>query len=133
MQNHGKSVFDLDANLVALLCYIGNLVCAIGLILSIITIIQDKNNKLARFHAFQSIFLTVTGIVVGIILYAGVFIGIFIDATIGFPIITGIFGLILTVFGLGMLVFTILAAIKGYGGEIYKIPVIGNLAEKYAG
>jgi len=25
-----------------------------------------------------------------------------------------------------------MAAIKGYGGQIYKIPVIGNFADKYS-
>jgi uncharacterized membrane protein len=27
----------------------------------------------------------------------------------------------------------IIAAIKAFNGEIYKIPIIGNLAEKYSG
>jgi uncharacterized membrane protein len=132
MQNYGKSVFDMDANLVALLCYLGNLVCALGLILSIITVIQDKNNRLARFHAWQSILTSVAGLVIGIPLYIVLFVGLFIDAAIGVPLVTGLMGLVLTVFGLGVLVFTILAAVKGYGGEMYKIPVIGNFAEKYA-
>jgi uncharacterized membrane protein len=132
MQNYGKSVFDMDANLVALLCYLGNLVCALGLILSIITVIQEKNNKLARFHAWQSILTTVAGIVIGIPLYIVMFVGLFIDAAIGLPLVTGIISLLLVIFGLGMFIFTVLAAIKGYGGEMYKIPVIGNLAAKYA-
>ena len=133
MQNPGKSVFDLDANLVALLCYLGNIVCALGLLLSIITIIQDKTNKLARFHAFQSIFLLILAIVGCIALYIGLFVGFFVDAaTTGFPLVSGVFGLLLTVFSLGILVFTIIAAVKGFGGEQYKVPVIGNFAEKYA-
>lgn len=132
MQNYGKSTFDMDANLVALLCYLGNLVCALGLILSIITVIQDKTNKLARFHAWQSIFTTVAGLVVGIPLYIVMFVGIFVDAALGFPIISFLVGLLLFVFIVGMLIFTILAAVKGYGGQMYKIPVIGSFAEKYA-
>ena len=132
MQNYGKSTFDMDANLVALLCYLGNLVCALGLILSIITVIQDKTNKLARFHAWQSIFTSVAGFVIGIPLYIVMFVGIFVDAAIGFPIISMLIGLLIFVFIIGMLIFTILAAVKGYGGQMYKIPVIGNFAEKYA-
>lgn len=132
MQNQGKSTFDMDANLVALLCYLGNLVCALGLILSIITVIQDKTNKLARFHAWQSIFTSVAGIVIGIPLYIVMFVGIFVDAAIGFPLISALIGLLIFVFVIGMLIFTILAAVKGYGGQMYKIPVIGNFAEKYA-
>ena len=132
MQNQGKSTFDMDANLVALLCYLGNLVCALGLILSIITVIQDKTNKLARFHAWQSIFTSVAGIVIGIPLYIVLFVGVFIDSQIGFPIVSGLMMLLLIVFGITMFIFTILAAVKGYGGQMYKIPIIGNFAEKYA-
>jgi uncharacterized membrane protein len=29
------------------------------------------------------------------------------------------------------LYFVVMAAIKGYNGEVYKIPVVGNFAEKY--
>lgn len=132
MQNYGKSTFDMDANVVALLCYLGNVVCALGLILSIITVIQDKTNKLARFHAWQSIFTSITGLVIGIPLYIVMFVGIFIDAAIGFPIISGLVGLLIFIFVIAMLIFTIMAAVKGYGGQMYKIPVIGKFAEKYA-
>jgi len=131
MQNQGKSTFDMDANLVALLCYLGNLVCALGLILSIITVIQDKSNRLARFHACQSICTSVTCLIIFIPLYVVMFVGVFIDAKIGFPLISGLVGLLMIVLGLGLFVFTIIAAIKGFQGQIYKIPVIGGFAEKY--
>lgn len=129
MSEHGKSVFDLDANLVALLCYLGNLVCALGLILSIIVVIQDKTNKLARFHAFQSIMLSVVGIVVGIALQ--IFTGI--AAALDLGILALITVPIYLIFGLLMLVAIVFAAIKGFQGEIFKIPVIGNMAENWAG
>lgn len=129
MSEHGKSVFDLDANLVALLCYLGNLVCALGLILSIIVVIQDKTNKLARFHAFQSILLSVIGIVVGVALQifgaAAAALDLGILALITLPIYL--------IFALLMLVAIVFAAIKGFQGEIFKIPVIGNMAENWAG
>ena len=84
MQNmQGKTALGLDANVGALLCYLGNLVCALGLIYSIVVIVTDKTNKLTRFHAFQSILLTVTGIIIGIPLYLIMFVGLFvIDAQI---------------------------------------------------
>lgn len=134
MQNMsgGKTALGLDANIGALLCYLGNLVCALGLIYSIIVLVQDKTNKLVRFHAFQSIFLSLTGLVIGIPFYIILFVGIFIDAKIGFPLITGIIVLILIVISIALLVFTIMAAIKAFNGQIYKIPVIGNFADKYS-
>lgn len=135
MQNQGKSVFDLDANVVAMLCYIANFVCSLGLILSIITIIQDKTNKLARFHAWQSILLYVLPLVLLIIWAICAFIGVIIDAAIGVPIFTMIAFLlyfVLLLVCLAAFVGMIIAAIKGFNGEIFKLPVIGNLADKYS-
>ena len=134
MQNMsgGKTALGLDANVGALICYLGNLVCALGLIYSIIVIIQDKTTKLTRFHAFQSILLSAAGLVIGIPLYIVLFVGIFIDAKIGFPLITILISLLWLVIFLAMLVFLIMAAVKAYNGEIYKIPVIGNYADKFS-
>lgn len=135
MQNMsgGKTALGLDPNVGALICYLGNVVCALGLIYSIIVLVTDKANRLTRFHAFQSIFLTVAMIVIMIPLYIIMFVGVFIDASIGVPIVSGLMGLLMVIVGIAVLVFVVLAAIKAYGGEFYKIPVIGNFAEKYAG
>jgi uncharacterized membrane protein len=135
MQNMsgGKTALGLDSNVGALICYLGNVICALGLIYSIIVIVSDKSNRLPRFHAFQSVFLTVAMIAIMIPLYIVMFVGVFIDAGIGFPIISGLMSLLMMIIGIGSLVFVILAAVKAYNGEFYKIPVIGNLAEKYAG
>lgn len=135
MQNHGKSVFDMDANLVALLCYIANFVCYLGLVLSIITLIQDKTNKLARFHAWQSILLLITPLVLLVLLVIFAFVGVVIDSAIGIPIfsiISMLLYFLLIIFGLAGFVGMIIAAIKAYNGEIFKLPIIGGLADKYS-
>lgn len=133
MQNmQGKTALGLDTNVGALICYLGNLVCAMGLIYSIIVIVTDKTNKLTRFHAFQSVLLSVAGLIIGIPLYIIFFIGFFIDAQTGVPIITLLMFLVLMIFGLAVFVLTILAAIKGFQGQIYKIPVIGKMADRYS-
>lgn len=134
MQNMsgGKTALGLDANVGALLCYLANIVCYLGVVYSIIVLVTDKTNKLTRFHAVQSLLILGAGIVVGIPLYVIMFVGVFIDAAIGFPIVSGLIGLILGVFGIALFVLTIIAAIKAYGGEFYKIPVIGNFAEKWS-
>ena len=133
MQNmSGKSALGLDANVAALLCYVP--VCAINLIFSILVIVQDKTNKVARFHAFQSLFLMVLSVIISIPLVIIVFVAMFLDGMLGtFIVFTGLTGLIATVISLAFLYFVIMAAIKAYGGQIYKIPVVGNFAEKYAG
>lgn len=136
MQNmNGKTALGLDANVGALLCYIGNVVCALGLIYSIIVIVTDKTNKLVRFHAFQSVFLSAFPIVTLIVYFVLAAIGVAIDSALGVPIFSIIliivYFLLLLVF-LGAFVFMILAAIKAFNGELYKIPILGNLADKYS-
>lgn len=126
--NNGKSTFGLDANVVALLCYVANLCCYLGLILSIITIIQDKTNKLARFHAFQSILLSAAGIVIGIVINVLSGIAIAADSTALSMLIT----LIAFVFGIGMLIAVIYTAIQAYQGKVFKLPVIGDMADKWS-
>jgi uncharacterized membrane protein len=130
MQNPGagKTALGLDNNVGALLCYLGNLVCALGLIYSIIVIVTDKTNKLPRFHAFQSILLSVVGIVIGIVLniVAGV-AAASNSAAIGLLV-----GLIALVFGLGMLIAVIFTAVKAFQGQVFKLPVIGDMADKWS-
>jgi uncharacterized membrane protein len=136
MQNMGggKTALGLDTGIGVLICYFGNLACGLplGLIYSILVVVQDKTNKVARFHAFQSLLLIALGFVIGIPLGIIYTIGMFVDIALGLPIFTGLAGLLTLVVMLGLLYFVIMAAIKGYNGEIYKIPVVGNFAEKYS-
>ena len=128
----GKSALGLDANVAAGLAYLP--VCAINLIMSIIILATDKTNKLARFHAVQSLLLLGAGLVIGIPLYILVIVGVFVDAALGtMGIVSGLIGLVMVVFGLAFIAFLIIACIKAFTGQIFKIPVIGNLADKYSG
>ena len=130
----GKTALGLDTGIGVLICYFGNLACGLplGLIYSILVVVQDKTNKVARFHAFRSLLLIALGFVIGIPLGIIYTIGMFVDIALGLPIFTGLAGLLTLVVMLGLLYFVIMAAIKGYNGEIYKIPVVGNFAEKYS-
>lgn len=127
----GKTALGLDANVGALLCYLANLVCYLGLVYSIIVVATDKENRLARFHAFQSIFLTVFGIVIGFgySIVSGVLGVAFGDLAV---LVLPLLGLVAVVIGLAIFVFMIIAAVKAYGGEMYKIPIVGDFAEKYS-
>lgn len=127
----GKTALGLDANVGALICYLGNLVCALGLIYSIIVVVTDKTNKLTRFHAFQSIFLSVLGFVISIPIYILLGIAVAAQSTI-LIMLAGLLGLVMAIVGLALIYFVIMAAIKAYGGEIYKIPVVGNFADQYS-
>ena len=134
MQNMsgGKTALGLDANVGAMLCYLANIVCYLGVVYSIIVLVSDKANKLTRFHAVQSLLLLATMIVVGVPLYIVMFVGVFIDSAIGLPLVSGLTGLVIGVLGIAVLVFTIIAAVKAYGNEMYKVPVIGGFADKWS-
>lgn len=130
MQNSdGKTALGLDGNVGALICYLGNLVCALGLIYSIIVVVTDKTNKLPRFHAFQSILLSVAGAVIGI----GLQILAAIFAVLDVSILSLLLIPIYLIFVIGVLIALVFAAIKGFQGEIFKLPIIGNLADQWSG
>lgn len=128
MQNmNGKTALGLDANVGALVCYL-NICLPFGLIYSIIVLVTDKTNKLPRFHAFQSILLSVIGIIFGI----GINIISAVAVAANSGILSMLVGLIGLVFGLGILVMIIIAAVKAFQGQIFKIPVIGGLADNWS-
>lgn len=129
MQNtSGKTALGLDNNVGALICYLGNLICALGLIYSIIVLVTDKTNKLPRFHAMQSILLSVVGFVAAIVI--NIIVGVAAAAESGALAILG--SLIYLVFALVMLGAVIFAAIKAFQGQIFKLPIIGNLADNWS-
>jgi len=129
MQNtNGKTALGLDANVGALICYLGNLICALGLIYSIIVLVTDKTNKLTRFHAFQSILLTAVGFIIAFIF--GTIFGVAAAANSG--ILSGLGGLLYMIVALAVFVGMVYSAIKAYQGEIFKLPVIGDLADKWS-
>jgi uncharacterized membrane protein len=128
MNNAGKTALGLDANVGAGLCYVGNLVCALGLIYSIIVVVTDKTNKLARFHAFQSILLSAAGIVLAI----AVNILAAIAAAANSGILAILLSVVMLVVYLGLFILVIIAAIKAFQGQIYKLPFIGDMADGWS-
>ena len=127
----GKTALGLDLNVGAGICYVGNLVCALGLIYSIIVLVTDKTNKLVRFHAMQSILLLVTNLV---LVLPGYFIAVmlFLMNSSITSLLGGLIWLVLVVVGLGCFVFMVISAIKAFQGQIYKVPFIGNLADNWS-
>ncbi len=84
-----------------------------------------KNIKFVRFHAFQSIFLCVASIAISITLT----ILTIVLAFVGVGALVGMVGWLVQ---LGIFVLWIIVIIKAYGGERYKLPIIGDLAAKQA-
>jgi uncharacterized membrane protein len=132
---NGKTALGLDANVGAMACYLANLIpCCVplGLVYSIIVIVQDKTNKLARFHAFQSVFLAIASIPLALVYFLGFGIAAVIDNVLGFPIFIFIVWLVMLLIGLAMFVGIIYSAIKAFQGEVYRLPIIGKFADQYS-
>jgi uncharacterized membrane protein len=128
MQNMagGKTALGLDANVGALLCYLP--VCLVSLIYSIIVIVSDKENRFVRFHAFQSLLLTGIYLVVVIaISILSVLISALVSGTLG-----SLFSLLSFVVVIGFIAAMVFGCIKGYQGQMFKFPVIGDMAEKWS-
>lgn len=129
----GKSALGLDGNVAAALGY------PIGPI-AIICLIMEKENRFVKFHALQALLWDALYIVVIIaLMILGVIIGMVGIATsaasssagAGIGIIGMLVWLIWLVAFFGWLIMLILAAVKSYGGAEYKLPIVGNMAEKW--
>src|SRR6185295_308909 len=103
MPDLGKTSSGLDANLAALLAYV------VGWVTGLVFVLIEKENKFVRFHAIQSIALSVVFIVAGIVL--------------GF--LPGIGTALVLVLNVGGLVGWIICMVKSYQGEWFKLPVLG--------
>ena len=124
---NGKTALGLDANVGAMLCYLP--VCAISLIYSIIVLVTDKTNKNVRFHALQSLLLTAGYVVV---LVAVMIIGGGLAAATNSGILGLLVSLIYFAVVVGFLILMIIGCIKGYQNGSYRLPVIGDLADKWS-
>lgn len=125
----GKTSLGLDSNVGAMLCYIANFLCCLGIILSIVFLVTEKENRFVKFHALQALFLAAAQIVVGIIVsMLGLLLNFALDTAglgiLSFFVILGLRLILLLIFVIVWLV----AGIKAYGGQWYKLPFIGDLA-----
>src|SRR5216684_3247255 len=125
----GKTSLGLDSNVGAMLCYIANLVCCLGVILSIVFLVTEKENRFVKFHAVQSLFLVGTQIAVGIVVsILGLVVSMALDmvhmSLVGWILVQCLRLLLFLIF----IIIWIFAGMKAYGGQWYKLPLIGNFA-----
>lgn len=111
------SADGLSDNLAGALSYITFIPAVIFLVLE-----PYKRNRFVRFHAFQCIFLAVACIAAAFILSVFGIIPIF-------NLLIVLVGLILCI-GVGILLLVLI--LKAYQGQMFKLPVIGDMAEKQA-
>jgi uncharacterized membrane protein len=107
-ETKGKTSTGMEQNLEGLLCYV------VGWVTGIIFLLLEKDNKFVRFHAIQSIVVfgayTVVSIILGFI-----------------PIVGWIINVLL---GIAAFIFWIVLMVKAYQGQMYKLPVAGEIAER---
>lgn len=105
---NGKTSSGLDENLAGLFCYL------LGFITGIIFLLIEKDNRFVRFHALQSIFtfgaIFVISMVINVIPLLGLLISILM-----MPL---------------SLILWIVLMLKAYQGKWFKLPIVGELAEK---
>lgn len=113
----------LEENMACALCYL------LGLLTGILFLVLApyNQNRLIRFHAFQSIFLNLAWI--------GIFIALSIIGIVLLPI--PFLGPILSIIlhlgvSLGFFILWVMLMYKAYNRERWVLPVIGPLAEKQA-
>ena len=125
----GKTSLGLDSNVGAMLCYILDIVCCTGVILAVIFLVTEKENRFVKFHAVQSLFLCGTYLLVAIALsiVGTIFRVALSTADLGLIAILLTFGLRILVFVVFAVIF-VLTGVKAYGGQWNKLPVIGNFA-----
>ena len=102
-QPKNKTSTGLQENVEGLLCYL------LGWITGLIFFLIEKDSKFVRFHAMQSIVVSIVFMVLSFIPFVN--------------IITSLIYLILW----------IVLMIQAYQGKLFKLPVIGAFAAKQAG
>ena len=106
-----KASMNLEENVAGLLCYV------VGWITGIVFLVLEKENTFVRFHALQSILtflpLSVIAWLLGWIPFVGWALGALVSIL--------------------MLILWLILMYKAYQGERYKLPLVGEIAEKGIG
>ena len=114
----------LDENVASALCYLFSFITGI-----LFLVLEPYNkNKAIRFHAFQAIFFGV-GVIVLQIAFSIVFSILRTVLPISMWMLVSMISLIMSLCFLAVWIFLMY---KAYNREHFKIPIIGDLAEKQA-
>jgi uncharacterized membrane protein len=102
-----KTSSGIQQNVAGLLCYL------LWWVTGIVFLIVEKENKIVRFHAWQSIFtfgaITIIQIILSFI-----------------PFVGWILGIIVWIISV---IIWIVCMMKAYQGVSFKLPIVGNIAE----
>lgn len=112
----------LKSNVAGFLCYL------VGWLTGII-FLAIENDPFVRFHAIQSIIVFGGLTVLSILLSCLMSIAVMIGLMSGFWYLFSMFNTILMLLSV---VLWIVLMFKAYQGERFKLPLVGEIAEKYA-
>lgn len=136
------SSLGIDANIIMLIAYFGGILVsfipvinALAWTVPLIIFFLEKDSKYVKFHALQSLFLEILGLIIAIIV--GLLLAIsaasaLLSGSLNMLGIAGITSLVSLIASVIMFIFSIVAAIKGWNYQCYKIPLIGAWSEKIA-
>jgi len=124
-----KSSTGLDENVAAVLAY------PFGWITGLIFVLLEKDSRFVRFHAVQALILGIIAAVFSI----GSWIVWLVVAIISSQLpdavgmlFLGVVGLVMFVVVMAIIVGWIIGMVKAYQHQYFKLPIIGNMAEKYS-
>ena len=103
-----KTSMNLEENLAGLLCYV------LGWVSGIVFLLREKENEFVRFHAFQSLLTFLPLSVIAWILRHIPIVG---------WVLAGLVWILI-------LILWLVLMFKAYKGEMYKLPIVGDIAEK---
>lgn len=136
---HTSSIFNINANLMALLCYI------IADIASVIPLVKmfaflaplaiyyfEKNSDLVRFHAAQALALDfiawLAGLAISLVTGAGKMTFSMLHLNFLGAISSGVGGILQAAIWVFVLVYSIIAMVRAYQYSEYEIPLIAMLS-----
>ena len=120
---NGPTSMGMDANVAAGLSYLFSIVGGL------IFYFGEKQNRFVRFHAMQSILFNAFWIVLFIVLFT---VQSFLYASVILAPLGIVFTCLTFLLPLALLVVWIILMVYAFQGKYFKLPVIGDYAEKYA-
>ena len=120
---NGPTSMGMDANVEAGLSYLFSIVGGL------IFYFGEKQNRFVRFHAMQSILFNAFWIVLFIVLFT---VQSLLYATVILIPLGIVFTCLTFLLPLALLVVWIVLMVYAFQGKYFKLPVIGDYAEKYA-
>ncbi len=124
----GPTSLGMDANIAAGLGYFP--------LIGVIFFFVEKTNRFVKFHAAQAILLAITAVALAIVesvIGTGLTVAAASSAATGLTLIGTLFSCVFGLAYLGVIGLWIWGMISGFTGKYTKLPIIGDIAESWAG